>query len=71
MNIEDSLLVINENMQENVLNIMELCRMWNMIIKTVVLFLFIIFIMLVVKKKSSKRFHVTNKMNELWRMTFY
>ena len=32
VNIEDSLLVIQENMQENVLNIMELCRMWNMII---------------------------------------
>ena len=30
--IEDSLLFIRENMQENVLNIMELCRLWNMII---------------------------------------
>ena len=29
--IEDSLLFRHENMQENVLNIMELCRMWNMI----------------------------------------
>ena len=33
VNIEDSLLFIHENMQENVLNIIELCRMWNMIIK--------------------------------------
>ena len=32
VNIEDSLLFIHENMQENVLNIMELCIMWNMII---------------------------------------
>ena len=32
VNIEDSLLFIHENMKENVLNIMELCRMWNMII---------------------------------------
>ena len=32
VNIENSLLFIHENMQENVLNIMELCRMWNMII---------------------------------------
>ena len=34
VNIEDSLLFIHENMQENVLNtcIMELCRMWNVII---------------------------------------
>ena len=34
VNIEDSLLFIHvhENMQENALNIMELCRMWNMII---------------------------------------
>ena len=32
VNIEVSLLFIHENMQENVLNIMELCRMWNMII---------------------------------------
>ena len=30
--IEDSLLFMHENMQENVLNIVELCRMWNMII---------------------------------------
>ena len=32
INIEDSLLFIQENMQENMLNIKELCRMWNMII---------------------------------------
>ena len=32
VNIEDAVLFIHENMQENVLNIMELCRMWNMII---------------------------------------
>ena len=32
VNIEDSLLFIHESMQENVLNIMEYCRMWNMII---------------------------------------
>ena len=32
VNIEDSLLFIHENMQENVLNIMKLRRMWNMII---------------------------------------
>ena len=32
VNIENSLLFIHENMQDNVLNIMELCRMWNMII---------------------------------------
>ena len=32
VNIEDSLLFIHENMQENVLNIMELCRLWNMVI---------------------------------------
>ena len=32
VNIEDSLLFIHENMQEHVLNVMELCRMWNMII---------------------------------------
>ena len=32
VNIEDSLLFIHENIQENVLNIMELCRTWNMII---------------------------------------
>ena len=31
VNAEDSLLFIHENMQENVLNSMELCRMWNMI----------------------------------------
>ena len=31
-NIENALLFIYENMQNNVLNIMELCRMWNMII---------------------------------------
>ena len=30
--IENVILFIYENMQENVLNIMELCRMWNMII---------------------------------------
>ena len=32
VNVEDSLLFIHENMQENVLNIMGLCRMWNTII---------------------------------------
>ena len=32
VNIEDSLLFIHENIQENVLYIMELCRTWNMII---------------------------------------
>ena len=32
VNIEDYLWFIHEHMQENVLNIMELCRMWNMII---------------------------------------
>ena len=32
VNIEDSLLFILENMQEHVLDVMELCRMWNMII---------------------------------------
>ena len=32
VNIEDSVFFIHENMQEIVLNIMELCRMWNMII---------------------------------------
>ena len=32
VNIEDSLLFIHETMQDNVLNIMELCRMWNIII---------------------------------------
>ena len=32
VNIEDSLLFIHGNMQENVLNIMELGRMWNIII---------------------------------------
>ena len=32
VNIEDSLLFIHGNMQEHVLNVMELCRMWNMII---------------------------------------
>ena len=32
VNIENALLFIYENMQDNVLNIMELCRMWNMII---------------------------------------
>ena len=32
VNNEDSLLFILENMQEHVLNIMKLCRMWNMII---------------------------------------
>ena len=32
VNIEDSFLFIHENMQEHVLNAMELCRMWNMII---------------------------------------
>ena len=32
VNIENSLMFIHENMQDNVLNIMELCRMWNMII---------------------------------------
>ena len=31
VNIEDSPLFIHENMQEHVLNVMELCRMWNMI----------------------------------------
>ena len=30
VNIEHSVLFIHDNMQENVLNIMELCRMWNM-----------------------------------------
>ena len=30
--IEDSLLFIHENMQEHVLNVMELCKMCNMII---------------------------------------
>ena len=33
VNIEDSLLFILENMQEHVLNVMELFRMWNMFIK--------------------------------------
>ena len=33
VNIENTLLFIYENMQDNVLNIMELCRMWNMIIE--------------------------------------
>ena len=32
VNIENSLLLLIENMQENVLNIMELCRKWEMII---------------------------------------
>ena len=32
VNIEDSLFFIHENMQEHVLNVMALCRMWNMII---------------------------------------
>ena len=32
VNIENALLFIYANMQDNVLNIMELCRMWNMII---------------------------------------
>ena len=34
VNIENALLFIYiyENMQDNVLNIIELCRMWNMII---------------------------------------
>ena len=32
VNIENVHLFIYENMQDNVLNIMELCRMWNMII---------------------------------------
>ena len=32
VNIEDSLLFIHENMQEHVLNVMELCRVWHMII---------------------------------------
>ena len=32
VNIEDSLLFIHENMQENMVNIMEFCRMWNRII---------------------------------------
>ena len=58
VSIEDYLSFIHENMQENDLNIMELCRMWNMI--KVVIFLFIIFMMFLIKKLSSKRFHVTN-----------
>ena len=32
VNTEDCVLFIHENMQENVLNIMELCSTWNMII---------------------------------------
>ena len=32
VNIENALLFIYENMQDNMLNIMELCRMWNTII---------------------------------------
>ena len=32
VNIENALLFIYETMQDNVRNIMELCRMWNMII---------------------------------------
>ena len=32
VNIEDSLFVIHKNMEEIVLNIIELYRMWNMII---------------------------------------
>ena len=32
VNIENALLFIYKNMQANVLNVMELCRMWNMII---------------------------------------
>ena len=32
LNIENALLFIYENMQDIVLNILELCRMWNMII---------------------------------------
>ena len=32
VNIENALLFINENMQDNVLNIMGLCRMWHMVI---------------------------------------
>ena len=32
VNIENALLFINENMQDNVLHIMELCRMLNIII---------------------------------------
>ena len=32
VNIENALLFIYENMQDNVLNFIELCRMWNMII---------------------------------------
>ena len=47
--IEESLLFIHENMQENVLNIMELCRMWNMIISGCYIS-FNYFIMFVVKK---------------------
>ena len=49
VNIEDSLLVIHENMQENVLNIMELCRMWNMLIVGCYIS-FYYFFMFVVKK---------------------
>ena len=30
--IENAIMFIYENMQDNVLNIMALCRMWNMII---------------------------------------
>ena len=40
VNIEDSLLFIHENVQEHVLNIMELCRMWNMITKYISLLYF-------------------------------
>ena len=32
VNIENALLFMYKNMQDNVLNIMELCRIWNMII---------------------------------------
>ena len=32
VNIEDSTLFIHENIQEDVLNIIVLCRIWNMII---------------------------------------
>ena len=48
VNIENALWFIYENMQDNVLNIMELCRMWNMIIHGCYISSF--FIMFVVKK---------------------
>ena len=46
VNIGDSLLFIHEKMQENVINIMELCIMWNMIFDISSYY----FIMYVVKK---------------------